>query len=126
MALPSLIYFFADDLLLLAEASCDQANVIISVMDAFCNSSGAKVNKSKTHVFFSKNVTVADANNISCILLVSITNNLGKYLAMLLLHSRVSKCTYRDILEKVEQRLSGWNAIHLSLAGRITLAQSVI
>ena len=45
---------------------------------------------------------------------------------MLILHSRVTKATYQEILDKVQQGLSGWNAKHLSLAGRITLAQSII
>lgn len=118
--------FFADDLLLLTEASCDQANIINSVLDAFCNSSSAKVNKSKTQVFFSKNVATAEANNISSIFSVSITQNLGRYLGTPLLHSRLSKRTYHDIVDKVEKRLSSWNATPLSLVGRITLTQSVI
>lgn len=45
---------------------------------------------------------------------------------MPLLHSRVTKCTYEEIIDKVERRLSGWNASHLFLVGRITLAQSVL
>lgn len=43
---PLTYLFFAD--LLLVEATCDQARVIWSVIDAFCASSGAKVNKDKT------------------------------------------------------------------------------
>lgn len=45
---------------------------------------------------------------------------------MPLLHSRVSKNTNQSILDKVDQRLSGWNATHLSLVGQITLRQSII
>lgn len=45
---------------------------------------------------------------------------------MPIFHSRVTKATYQEILDKVQQRLLGWNAKHLSLEGRITLAQSVI
>lgn len=55
--------FFADDLLLLAEASCDQARILTSVLDTFCCSSGAKMNKTKTQVFFSKNVAVGEGKN---------------------------------------------------------------
>ena len=46
--------FFADDLLLLVEATCDQARVICSVLDVFCSGSGAKVNKDKTQFFSSR------------------------------------------------------------------------
>ena len=57
---------------------------------------------------------------------VSVTNNLGDYLGMPLIHSRVNKNTYQSILDKVDRRLTGWNATHLSLAARVTLAQSVL
>lgn len=33
----------------------DQARIINMVLEEFCNSSGAKVNKNKTQIFFSKN-----------------------------------------------------------------------
>lgn len=56
----------------------------------------------------------------------SVTANLGRYLGMPLLHSQVSKNIYQGIVDIVERWLSGWNASHLSLVGRITLAQSVI
>ena len=54
------------------------------------------------------------------------TDNLGKYLEMPLLHNRVTKAIYQEIVANVDKSLSGWNAMHRSLALRITLAQSVI
>ncbi|KAH9770621.1 reverse transcriptase domain-containing protein [Citrus sinensis] len=118
--------FFADDLLLLAEASNDQAQFITEVLDSFCLSSGAKVNKTKTQVFFSHNVLGPTAHALSNELGFTVTADLGKYLGMPLLHGRITKATYQEILDKVDQRLSGWSASHLSLAGRITLTQSVL
>ena len=55
-----------------------------------------------------------------------VTKNLDKFLGMPILHSRVTKATYQEILDKVQPRLSGWNAKHLSLASKITLTQSII
>ncbi|KAK9177868.1 hypothetical protein WN943_027058 [Citrus x changshan-huyou] len=80
--------FFADDLLLLAEA-------------------------------YSKK-----ARKISDSLGFATTDNLGKYLGIPLLHNRVTKAIYQETVDNVDKSLSGWNAMHLSLAGRITLAQS--
>lgn len=57
--------FFADDLLLLAEASCEQAHMIQEVLNTFCASSGEKVNNTKTQVFFSKNVRPPEIKGIS-------------------------------------------------------------
>lgn len=66
--------------------------------------------------FFSSNVSAGLSKSISKALGFTITNNLGWYLGMPLLHSRVTKNTYQDIVDKVEKRLSSWNASHLSLA----------
>lgn len=118
--------FFADNLLLLAEASVEQACVISSVLDSFCYSSGSKVNNSKTLIYFSKNVGESEANVISRLLGYSVTKDLGKYLDVPLQHSRVSSCMYQELINKIEKRLSGWTTSHLSLVGRITLAQSVL
>ncbi|KAH9733957.1 putative ribonuclease H protein [Citrus sinensis] len=45
---------------------------------------------------------------------------------MPVIHSRVNKQTYQEILDKVNKCLSGWNAMHLSLVRRLILTQSVI
>ncbi|KAH9727055.1 putative ribonuclease H protein [Citrus sinensis] len=90
-----------DDLLLLSEASNQQAIIINKFVEDFSASSGAKV-------------------------IQSVTGTLGKYLGIPLCHNRMSRQTYQSIIDKVDQRLSGWNASHLILVGRITLAQSVL
>ena len=61
---PLIHLFFTDDLLLFAEATSGQAHFINSVLEDFCLSSGAKVNQSKTHVYFSKNVPDAVASRL--------------------------------------------------------------
>lgn len=53
------------------------------------------------------------------------TDNLGKYLGMPLIHSRINKYTYANIVDKVQNRLSGWKSKSLSMAGRLTLIQAV-
>ncbi|KAK9232243.1 hypothetical protein WN943_022488 [Citrus x changshan-huyou] len=109
-----------------AEASCTQAAVINDVLNTFCMSSGAKVNKQKSQVFFSKNVKPCNVRNIGTTLQFSVTTDLGNYLGMSLSHSRVSKATYHGILENVERKLNGWSAKFLSFAGRVTLTQFVL
>ncbi|XP_004306074.1 PREDICTED: putative ribonuclease H protein At1g65750-like [Fragaria vesca subsp. vesca] len=54
-----------------------------------------------------------------------LTNDLGKYLGMPLIHSRVNKHTYDGIFDQVQSRLSSWKSKVLSMAGRLTLIQSV-
>ena len=44
--------FFADDLMLFAEADIDQAAIIKVCLDYFCVASGEKVNNMKSRIFF--------------------------------------------------------------------------
>ncbi|XP_012090889.1 uncharacterized protein LOC105648985 [Jatropha curcas] len=106
-------------------ASLDQADVIKGVLEEFCES-GQKVNANKTHVFFSKNVSSNLKMQMSRALGFKATDNLGKYLGVSLLHGRINLASYSYILDNAKKRLSEWNAAHLSMAGRITLATSVI
>ncbi|KAH9666673.1 reverse transcriptase domain-containing protein [Citrus sinensis] len=62
------------------KASCTQAAVINDVLNTFCMSSGAKVNKQKSQVFFSKNVKPCNVRNIGTTLRFSVTTDLGNYL----------------------------------------------
>lgn len=95
------------------------------VMGEFGRMSGQKVNLSKTKVFFSKNVGATRRNELSGSLGVVVTDDLGKYLGVPLLHKRVNKDTYSYIVEKVSSKLSSWKAERLSFAGRLTLVSSV-
>lgn len=54
------------------------------------------------------------------------TSDLGMYLGMPTFTSRVTKATFSHLREKIDRRLSGWKSKYLSLAGRITLANSTI
>ena len=101
------LFFTDDDLLLLAEANIEQAGMINMVLNNFCQSSEAKVNKSKSQVFFSKNISARSMKRIGAELGFPITKDLGTYLGMPLLHTRVSQHTYQNIIDKVERRLSG-------------------
>ena len=88
--------FFADDLLLLAEASCNQSHVINNVLNIFCSCSRELISKQKTQVYFSKNVTAEKARKISDSLGFAATDNLGKYLGMHLLRNRVTSHLSRN------------------------------
>lgn len=55
-----------------------------------------------------------------------VSNNLSKYLGVPLLHKKVNKNTYHYILDKSNQKLSGWNAHLLFFIGYLTLAKFVL
>lgn len=65
-------------------------------------------------------------DGISSALGMTSTEDLGIYLGMPTITSRVTKETFGHLCEKIDRRLTGWKTKYLSLAGRITLAKSTL
>lgn len=118
--------FFADDLFLFSGTSQNQLALIKRMLDDFCDASGQVISQSKTRMFFSKNITKREADRIGETLPFQRSHNLGNYLGVPLLHDRVTKDTYGYLIDKVQRRLASWKASSLSLAGRMTLAKSML
>lgn len=55
-----------------------------------------------------------------------VTNDLGTYLGMSLLHKRATKSTFHFIVKKVQRKLKSFDAKLLSLAERVTFAKLVL
>ncbi|KAL6218764.1 hypothetical protein ACLB2K_011973 [Fragaria x ananassa] len=117
--------FFADDFILFAEASSQQAFLLKTCLDNFCALFGQTVSFEKSLMFCSPNTSKSTASLISNVCGSPLTCDLGKYLDMPLIHDRVNKCTYAGSFDKVQKRLSSWKSKVLSFAGRLTLVQSV-
>ncbi|CAN0883999.1 Putative ribonuclease H protein At1g65750 [Linum grandiflorum] len=117
---------FADDLILFSEASTLQASIILHILDTLCAASDQNVNKEKSSIYFSKKCCRAQSAAICRILGISATQNLGKYLGVPILHGRNNSTTYSFLLDRLNSKLAGWKANSLSLAGRVTLATSVL
>ncbi|KAH1063505.1 hypothetical protein J1N35_028492 [Gossypium stocksii] len=65
-------------------------------------------------------------NSISSSFGFQVVQNLVRYLGVSLFHKRVTNSTMQFVFEKVRGKLQSWDAKRLSIAGRITLAQSVL
>lgn len=118
--------YFADDLILFAEASVSRVRVIRGALEKFCSASGQKVSLEKSKIFFSKNVSRELGGQISAVSGISSTHGLGKYLGMPVLHKRVNKETFGSVLEWISSRLAGWKGRMLSFSGRVTLTKTVL
>lgn len=54
------------------------------------------------------------------------TKDLGKYFIFPFIHHRNNKATYWELIDRFNERLAVWKASGLNLAGRITLAKTVL
>lgn len=117
---------FADDLLLFGQASVQQMKCALQTIDTFCHLSGQQVNLSKTSIMYSKNADRDLRRQLNRESGFKEVGNLGKYLGVPLLGRAPKKADYQYLTEKINQKLVGWKAKHLSLAGRTTLAKAVI
>lgn len=118
--------FFADDMVLVAEATDEQVREVKRCLEVFCAASGQKVSFSKSEVFFSPNILDTEAAALLDLIGMHQTDNLGRYLGVPSIHGRVTKNIFRPMLQKISDKLEGWRAKHLTMAGRLVLTKSVL
>ena len=80
--------FFADDLMLFGRASRDQMEVMMKCIEEFYRASGLKISVAKSRLFVSPNVDNAIARSLSTLSSIPLTNNLGTYLGVPIVHGR--------------------------------------
>ena len=116
--------FFMDDLVLFGKADGRECAVIRDVLDEFCSMSGQSVSITKSIVYFSPNVDRDTRESLCDILGFASTASLRKYLGFPIKHPGSSSQDFNFVLDRVKQKLSGWKANMLSLAGRVVLIQA--
>lgn len=117
---------FVDDIILLSEASHEHAYIMKECIEVFYKLSGQRINYEKSVVYFSEMVNRHVAKDIANICGSPLTNNLGTYLGVPIIHNRIVKNTYRNITDKMQKRLSSWKGRNLSLAGKLVLIKFVL
>jgi len=117
---------FADDVVLLGEASKEQAHTIKNCLQEFCEASGQKVSMAKSSIYFSPNTNEVVMAEIYNILRFQQTDDFGQYLGVPAINGRVTISTFQNVITLVKTRLAGWKAKCLSPAGRQTLIQFTI
>ena len=119
-------FFFADDLILFAEATEEQMEVVMECLERFSHLSGQKISRQKSSIFFSQGVEEQKKEVISTISGKPTTKNMGTYLGTSSIHGRITVGSYQLIDDRIGSRLEGWKTKHIALAGRNTLAQSIL
>ena len=118
--------FFADDSLVFCRANFEKCSNILKLLGVYEQSSGQKINKEKTTLFFSKSTPQATKDTVKGLLGVQEIIFYEKYLGLPSLVGRGKKASFNYIKERVWRKLQGWEGKLLSPAGREVLIKAVI
>ena len=111
-------------MVLFAKANHENCVVIREVLDLFCSRSGQSVSGAKSRVYFSPNVDRFSREELCDILGFQSTPNLDSW-GIPIKHLGSSSQDFNFVLERVKQKLAGWKANLLSLAGKSILVKHV-
>ena len=116
---------FADDLLILAKANTTNVETILQCLNSYQACSGQKINLSKSEIIFSKNTNSRLTRDLCNILDLKKIDSSIKHLGLPLELNRAKSTSFNDLVEKIQNRVSGWKTKTLSQAARSTLITSV-
>ena len=126
MDLASLMFFFANDLLLFAKTDKSNIEALVEVLDEFYKLTGLKISKEKSKIFFSPNVTAKEKREIVNQTGIGETHNFGKYLGFPIIHKGRRRNEFQFVVERVQAKLAGWKSKCLSPAGRLVLIKAAV
>ncbi|XP_074301421.1 uncharacterized protein LOC141632808 [Silene latifolia] len=118
--------FFADDAVFFFKDKGETACHLKSIIDFYCEASGQKLNSTKSGLIFSPNTTLAKAQQILKVFNVRSNRGIGKYLGIPAEFQESKKGIFQSLVDQITKRISSWNDIFLSPAGRLTLISSVL
>ncbi|KAL2226604.1 UNVERIFIED_CONTAM: hypothetical protein Sindi_2019100, partial [Sesamum indicum] len=116
---------FADDLLLFCRADMDSIRVFKMGLDRFAEWSGLRLNVQKSHLIISRSAQDRKEQMLS-VLGFQEGHLPMRYLVLPLLSSRLSISNCQPLLSKIDARITGWEGISLSYAGRVQIIKSVL
>jgi hypothetical protein len=118
--------FFADDNLLFCRSNLTQWNHLSSILQLYEGTSGQKMNSNKTVIFFSRNSSVDDKEQIQGVAAIPTDQRYDTYLGLPALVGRSRTKAFGSIKEKVWKRLQDWKNNFLSQAGKEVLLKAVV
>ena len=123
--LGSIIYFFADDSLILMKAGCSGAQALKQIMCKYELASGQAINKDKSSILFSPNTGDHAKQQMRLIMSINQEASAERYLGLPVSVGKSKKKAFEYIKQKVWARIQGWKQKLLSKAGKEILVKAV-
>uniref|UniRef100_A0A803QKZ2 Reverse transcriptase domain-containing protein n=1 Tax=Cannabis sativa TaxID=3483 RepID=A0A803QKZ2_CANSA len=124
---PSITHlFYADDAIFFSQATEDNANTLLKIFEKYEAWSGQRINREKNGVVFSPNTHNSKKTTILQLLQMQTLKAKEKYLGNPFFFTGRRKDNFQFLKQKIMNRIDGWKAKCLSLAGRTTLVSSVL
>lgn len=118
--------FFVDDSVLFCQATENECQKVLDILEVYERGSSQKINREKTNILFSSNTADLLQSLIQHLLGVSAVRQYEKYLGLPTLVGRAKKRSFMYLKERVWKKLQGWKEKMLSQAGRKVLIKFVI
>lgn len=106
--------FFADDIILFAEANITTIQCINDVLSYFCKISSQRINTDKSKVWFSPNTQKSISKKLSAFMNLKPTDNLGTYLAISFSTREKNKKLCLKLPDSFNRRVQNWQNKYLS------------
>ncbi|XP_074287998.1 uncharacterized protein LOC141613158 [Silene latifolia] len=117
---------FADDSVFFLLDKEEAFSKLKVILDSFCCASGQIMNENKSGIIFSLSTTMRSVQEGLSVLHILQNRGIGRYLGIETDFGSSKKTIFNALIETVKQRISSWNGIFLSSAGRLTLISSVL
>ncbi|XP_058096345.1 uncharacterized protein LOC131242010 [Magnolia sinica] len=117
---------YADDMLVFLNSVQSSLSAAKNFLQLFQSATGLKKNNRKNNFLFSKHIRASRIRASERILGFSKAGNDIQYLGAPLSKARTKVADFQFIIDKVNRRVNGWSASHVSQAGRATLIRRVL
>jgi hypothetical protein len=117
---------FADDNLLFCRANNREWEQIQRLLTCYEASSGQKINREKTSIFFSRNTKMEARAQILNVAGVPSTQQYERYIGLPALIGRLKISTFNGTIGRIWSKINGWKENFLSHADKEILLKAVI